>query len=87
LREPAELSTFDINGAPLTVPLAEGTLGFTYCQVPIVLHLGEKLRVVLTKQSGSEEISGDTLSAEASAALFARTGQILQIDVWTRPGC
>jgi hypothetical protein len=87
LREPAELSTFDVNGAAITVPLAEGTLGFTYCQVPIVLHLGDKLRIILTKQAGNEEISGDTLSAEASAALFARTGLIQQIDVWTRPGC
>jgi hypothetical protein len=87
LREPAELSTFDISGAPLTLPLAVDTLGFTYCQVPIVYHLGDKLRVVLTKQAGSEEISGDTLSAEASAELFARSGSIKQIDVWTQPGC
>ena len=87
LREPAELCTFDLDGAPLTVPLAEGTLGFTYCQVPVVFHLGDKLRIVLSKPSGAEEISGDTLSTEASAALFARTGQIKQIDVWTTPGC
>jgi len=87
LREPAELSTFDIDGAPLTVPLPEGTLGFTYCQVPVVMHLDEKLRIVLTKTTAREEISGDTLSAEASAALFARSGEIRQIDVWTRPGC
>jgi hypothetical protein len=87
LREPAALSTFDLSGAPLTVPLAEGTLGFTYCQVPIVFHLGDKLRIVLTKQTGSQEISGDTLSAEASAELFARSGSIQRIDVWTRPGC
>jgi hypothetical protein len=87
LREPAELSTFDLSGAPLAVPLAEGTLGFTYCQVPIVFHLADKLRILLTKQTGSQEISGDTLPSEASAELFARTGSIKQIDVWTRPGC
>jgi hypothetical protein len=87
LREPAELCTFDLDGEPLNVPLAEGTLGFTYCQVPVVMHLSDKLRIVLSKRDGSEEVSGDTLSAEASAALFARTGQIRQIDVWTRPGC
>ena len=87
LREPAELSTFDLSGAPITVPLAEGTLGFTYCQVPVVFHLSDKLRIVLSKQSGNEEISGDTLSPEASAALFARSGSIRQIDVWTQPGC
>jgi hypothetical protein len=87
LREPAELSTFDLSGAPLTVALDEDTLGFTYCQVPIVLHLSDKLRITLSKQGGSEQISGDTLSAEASAALFARTGEIKRIDVWTTPGC
>ncbi len=87
LREPAELSTFDLDGAPLTVALAEDTLGFTYCQVPVVFHLSDKLRIVLTKPAGTEEISGDTLSAEASATVFARTGQIKQIDVWTKPGC
>lgn len=87
LREPAELSTFDLDGRPLTVPLAKDTLGFTYCQVPVVFHLSDKLHIRLTKQGGSEEISGDTLPPEASAALFARTGEIKQIDVWTKPGC
>ena len=87
LREPAELSTFDLDGNELTVPLAKDTLGFTYCQVPVVFHLSGKLHIRLSKQSGSEEISGDTLSAAASAELFARTGSIKQIDVWTKPGC
>jgi hypothetical protein len=87
LREPAELSTFDLDGNPLTVPLAKDTLGFTYCQVPVVFHLSDKLHIKLSKQSGTEEISGDTLSAAASAELFGRTGQIKQIDVWTKPGC
>lgn len=87
LKEPAELSTFDVAGAAITVPLGVDTLGFTYCQVPVVFHLGDKLHIRLTKAGGAEEVSGDTLSAEASAALFARTGQIKQIDVWTKPGC
>jgi hypothetical protein len=87
LREPAELSTFDLSGAPLTVPLEKDTLAFTYCQVPVVFHLSDKLRITLSKRAGSEEISGDTLPAAASAALFARTGEITRIDVWTRPGC
>jgi hypothetical protein len=87
LREPAELSTFDLSGAPLTVPLEKDTLAFTYCQVPVVFHLSDKLRIKLSKRAGSEEISGDTLPAAASAALFARTGEITRIDVWTQPGC
>jgi hypothetical protein len=87
LREPAELTTFDLSGAPITVPLARDTLGFTYCQVPVVMHLSDERHIELTKSAGSEDISGDTLSAEASSALFARTGEIKRIDVWTTPGC
>jgi hypothetical protein len=87
LREPAELSTFDLAGNPLSIQLAKDTLGFTYCQVPVVFHLSDKLHIELTTRSGSEEISGDTLPAQASAELFARTGSIQRIDVWTRPGC
>jgi hypothetical protein len=87
LREPAELSTFDLSGAELRVQLEKDTLGFTYCQVPVVFHLSDKLHIKLTKSSGTEEISGDTLPAEASSALFLRTGEIKQIDVWTTPGC
>jgi hypothetical protein len=86
LREPAELSTFDLSGEPLTIRLEKDTLGFTYCQVPVVFHLADKLRIVLTQQAGREELSGDTLTAEASAALFLRTGAIQRIDVWTQPG-
>jgi hypothetical protein len=87
LLEPAELSTFDLSGEPLTIRLDKDTLGFTYCQVPVVMHLGDELRIQVTKQSGSEDIAGDTLSAEISAALFARTSEIKRIDVWTQPGC
>jgi hypothetical protein len=87
LREPAELSTFDLTGNAITVPLGKDTLGFTYCQVPVVYHLSDKLHIRLTQRTGNEEISGDTLPAAASAELFARTGSIQQIDVWTRPGC
>lgn len=87
LREPARLNTFELSGAPITITLDVNTLGFTYCQVPVVFHLSDELRISLTTQSGTEAVSGDTLSAEASAALFARTGRIKRIDVWTTPGC
>jgi hypothetical protein len=87
LREKAVLSTFDLNGAPLTVELERDTLGFTYCQVPVVMHLSDEPRIRLTTAAGNEEIPGDTLTSAASAALFARTGHVKRIDVWTQPGC
>jgi hypothetical protein len=87
LREPAELSTFDLSGAPLNVALDKDTLGFTYCQVPIVYHLADEPRIALTTRAGKQELPGDTLSPEASSALFRRTGEIQRIDVWLKPGC
>jgi hypothetical protein len=87
LSEPAELCTYDLNGAELKVPLAKGTLGFTYCQVPIVFHLSQERHLELTRSDGTQQLAGDTLSAEDSAAIFARRGEILRIDVWTTPGC
>ena len=37
--------------------------------MPVVYHLSDKLRILPTRRSGNEEISGDTLPAAASAEL------------------
>jgi hypothetical protein len=87
LTEAAKLSTFDLAGQPLELALEKDTLGFTYCQVPVVYHLADAPRIVLTARSGKQELAGDSLSDEASSALFRRTGEIQRIDVWTKPGC
>ena len=87
LRDPSELRTFDLSGASLTVALEAGTLGFTYCQVPIVFHLSSEPRLAVFKEKGVQLMVGDTLSAADSAAVFARSGVIQRIDVWLTPGC
>jgi hypothetical protein len=88
LREPATFETFDLHGEPISLRLEPGTLGFTYCQVPVVYHMDERRHIVLTLRDGSHrEIVGETLDREMSEALFERTGRIARIDVLTRPGC
>jgi hypothetical protein len=87
LREPATFETFDVHGVPIALALGAGTLGFTYCQVPVIYHLDERRRVILTLRDGSHrEIAGETLDSASSTSLFERTGAITRIDVFTRPG-
>ncbi len=44
-------------------------------------------RLVVTGADGSTRgLAGDTLDAETSTAIFARTGAVEPIDVWTHPG-
>ena len=65
--------------------LEAGTLGFTYCGVPVVYRLVEGdpwLRV--TTASGTATVAGSRLDRAASAALFARSGQIARIDAGVR---
>ena len=62
--------------------LPAGTLGFTYCGVPVVYHheAGPAWTRV-TWSDGREETGGDELEADASRAVFARAGQVRRIDV------
>jgi hypothetical protein len=83
LREPARLDTLDLDGSPSSIALDAGTLGFTYCQVPIVLHAGESPRIVVTRRNGALlELEGAELPADVSADIFARTGAVARLDVW-----
>ena len=39
LRSKAVFEAIDVGGDRISIPLAPGTLAFTYCQVPVVYHL------------------------------------------------
>ncbi len=87
LAQPSSLETFDLAGKPLSIELGAGTLGFTYCQVPVVYHQSRERRIVLTPSSGgAREVTGEALDAATSASVFKRSGQCRRIDVWTAPG-
>ncbi|MCE9578614.1 MAG: hypothetical protein K8W52_36140 [Deltaproteobacteria bacterium] len=86
LTEPAVFEPYAIDGAPLRLELAPGTLAFTYCQVPVVYHLSDTRRIALTVDGAAIEIAGDALDAAWSAEVFERTGRVARIDVFTAPG-
>jgi len=89
LLNPSEFSeaaaTFDyvdVAGKEAQVPLPPRGLAFTFCQVPVVLCLGDKAGIVVQRANGSATtIAGATLPAELSRELFLRTGAITRLTV------
>lgn len=66
--------------------LEAGTMGFTYCGVPVVYHRHDGEPWTRVEWSDGRHSSGGAhLDRLASAALFARTGAITRIDVGVQP--
>ncbi len=66
--------------------LDAGTMGFTYCGVPVVYHRHDgRASTRVTLAGGAVMASGDRLDPDTSRMLFARRGEIARIDVWLRP--
>jgi hypothetical protein len=82
LTEAAEFNYIDIVGTRQCLSLEAGSLGFTFCQVPIVYVRGDTSRIVIKPRDGDKiTMDGDTLDESFSAEIFARTGTIRQITV------
>ena len=68
------------------IPLTEGQLAFTYCQVPVIYKIGVDNSCVVTLNDGSKTTLNDlSLDLETSTKLFERTDEVLQINVTIKP--
>ena len=66
--------------------LESGTMGFTYCGVPVVYHRHSGDPWTRVEWSdGHHSTGGSQLDQKTSAALFARKGAIKRIDVGVQP--
>ncbi|MFW2383320.1 MAG: hypothetical protein ACN4GZ_16320, partial [Acidimicrobiales bacterium] len=65
------------------ITLDAGSLGFTYCGVPVIYRLGTQPSCTATWSDGSETSVESGFDRSTSAALFSRTGQIASISVTT----
>ena len=83
LKQGGTFNYMDVHGASKTSSLESGSLGFTYCQVPIQYTISgeEKIRIELKDGSG-ETINGLNLGKNHSHMLFNRTGEIKTIQVF-----
>ncbi|MBB6429872.1 hypothetical protein [Algisphaera agarilytica] len=72
-----------LNGETQQVTLPKGSLGFTYAQVPVVMHRGNGDALIRLQMADGTRVDlpGNALGSEHSAELFDRRGTISQIDV------
>jgi len=82
LRKSKTFEYRNVNSQIKQLELIEGSLAFTYCQVPVVYQLGNKSGLKI--ESKNEVIESDTwhLDAEMSKKVFKRTGEINKIKVY-----
>ena len=73
----------DTADAERTMSLPVESLGFTYCQVPIVYRLSDgPMEISVTWVDGSTvDMVGSSLDREISEAIFGRNGTIARIEV------
>jgi hypothetical protein len=76
----------DVRGTEQALPLGAGSLGFTYCQVPVVYRRSDapSLRVI-GADGAATDVPGEALSPELSRQVFERTGAIARIEVGLQP--
>ena len=81
----SEAKTFhfvDVHMKQKTIELQEDSLGFTYCQTPIIYKIGDSNCIEVTYSNGTDAIfNSNKLDVQASQKLFLRTGEIIKIKV------
>ena len=80
---PSEFEYLPISGERKTLPLAEKSIAFTLCQVPIIYILtnGQNTVKIEWRDGTTEQHSELVLSQQQSTALFNRTDAIQKIEV------
>jgi len=81
--EPGKFRYLDLDNVWQELVVPVGGLAFTWCQVPVVyqLHEGEPTLVIDLNNGDEKTLSGLTLSPEASAEIFQRTGEIRKLTL------
>ena len=82
LSEAARFDYFDVQGVKQSLALAPGSLAFTICQVPVVVHRNGGGEIEITAADGSHrQQPGLSLDAQISRAIFERDGSVVRLDV------
>jgi hypothetical protein len=82
LEVPVTFDFIDVLGYSGQVDLSAGSLGFTFCQVPVVYHRAESLGVQVHLADGTVvDCAGARIGADVSASIFERRGTVARIEV------
>ena len=82
LAEPAVFNGYGSDGVPITLALPAGTMAFTTCQTPVVLHRAGTPCIRVSGADGSVRVlPGLELDAATSQGIFERSGDVSRLDV------
>jgi hypothetical protein len=74
---------YDVDGRERALDLDAGTMAFTICQVPVVLHWSGPVRIEITRNDNScHMVEALELDINTSAAFFERTGAVRRLDIF-----
>ena len=81
LAEPETWRVRDVGGRPHVIELPAGSLGMSFCQVPVVVALTDDIASIEVRLADGSEVRlpGLQLDKELSRAVFERTGQVVTI--------
>lgn len=82
LSDPMPLHYFDVAGRARTITIESGQIGFTFCQVPVVVQQGRESSIAIRYNDGAESVlSADRLPEELSHSVFMKKGEVSQLTV------
>jgi hypothetical protein len=82
LRTGAVFSYIDVEGRGREIDLKAGSLAYTICQTPVVLHLSDRTCVTVHYADGTvRRLDEPVLDAETSGHIFCRDGVVHQVTV------
>ena len=77
-----EFKYVDLNKEPQVLVLGPNSLGFTYCQIPIVYSIAEENSIEVIQNDASRTvIKGNALNKSLSESIFQRRGEVLRVNV------
>jgi hypothetical protein len=82
IKEATDFRYVDINHEVQNISLVEGSLAFTYCQIPIIYHIAESNRIEIYKGGSVSTIDALYLNHDLSTEVFSRSGKITRINVY-----
>ena len=82
LEEEMTFNYINLDGEPEEFRLEKNSLGFTYCQVPVIYKIEDKEKITVFMNDRSRLVfDGLHVDTIVSSSLFERKGEIQRIEV------
>lgn len=83
--EAASFEYINLSKEVVTIPMGKNSMGFTYCQVPIIYEIAEEDALKVSYSDGSiKSVKSLTLDELTSAQIFGRTNEVSQIKAYIK---